>query len=89
MDCTLTALGSLIPDTSSGVMLLSWMGGATFGAIEPCPITWGMASIEELERGESGLESSVINREAKLQEPLGALALKHNSNTPCIKVEVQ
>jgi hypothetical protein len=56
------------------------MGGATFGATEPWPMLWGMASIDEVERGESGLESSVINREAKLHEPLGVLLALKDKN---------
>ena len=64
----MTASELLIADASSGVILPpSRVGRGT----DPCPR--GRLSMEVLDRGESGLESSVSNREARLQGPLGVL----------------
>lgn len=73
-DCTVTASELLMAEVSSGVILPSRVGGGT----DSCPNPWGRLSMDELERGESGIKSSDSNREARLQGPLGVL--KENPN---------
>lgn len=73
-DCTVTASELLMPEVSSGVIQPSRVGGGT----DSCPRPWGRLSMDELERGESGIKSSDSNREARLQGPLGVLEEKPN-----------
>lgn len=70
----MTASELLIAEASSGVILPSSVGGGT----DSCPRPWGRLSMDELERGESGIKSSDSNKEAKLQGPLGVLPEKED-----------
>lgn len=74
-DCTVTASELLMAEVSSGVILPSRVGGGT----DSCPSPWGRLSMDELERGESGIKSSDSNREARLQGPLGVLPEKEDT----------